>query len=115
MQRCIDQQALLERLRRDMRQRLFDASINPTFFSVEHGISARTLHAALAASGTSFMSELTGMGLDCACTLFNDKSFGSKTIEEIAALVGLANPDHFSTRFRKSFGLSPHGWRNRNK
>ncbi|MBN9530925.1 MAG: AraC family transcriptional regulator [Alphaproteobacteria bacterium] len=35
--------------------------------------------------------------------------------EEIAALVGLANPDHFSTRFRKSFGLSPHGWRNRNK
>lgn len=46
------------------------------------------------------MSELTGMGLDCACTLFNDKRFGSKTIEEIAALVGLANPDHFSTRFR---------------
>ncbi len=105
--------ALLQRLRRDMRERLFDSSITPAAFSAEHGIAARTLHAAFAATGSSFMSELIGMRLDRAGALLDDSRFNGKTIAEIAAFVGFTNPDHFSTRFRKSFGMSPTAWRDR--
>jgi AraC-like DNA-binding protein len=107
--------ALLDRLRRDMRERLFDAPMTPAVFSAEHGIAVRTLHAAFAASGTSFMNELIGLRLDRARVLLDDRGFDGKTISEIATLVGFTNADHFSARFRKSFGMSPRLWRNRNK
>ncbi|MDE1150773.1 MAG: helix-turn-helix domain-containing protein [Azospirillaceae bacterium] len=103
--------SLLNRLRMDMRDRLFDSSMAPNRFAAEHGISVRTLHATFAASGSSFMKDLLRMRLDRACTLLQDQRFTGRTIAEIAGLVGFVNADHFSSRFHKAFGVSPTVWR----
>jgi AraC family transcriptional regulator, positive regulator of tynA and feaB len=103
--------SLLDRLRRDMRARLSDSSLDTTRFAHEHGISVRTLHAAFAASGTSFISTLISMRLDRAHSLLEDRRFNNKTIAEIAHLVGFSNADHFSVRFRNAYGMPPSAFR----
>ncbi|WP_377806523.1 AraC family transcriptional regulator [Azospirillum sp. A29] len=107
------QRSLRERLRQNMRDRLFDPSLNPTSFAAEHGISVRTLHAVFTVSGNSFMRELLGMRLFQARSLLEDRRYNAKTIAEIALLVGFVNADHFTARFRKAFGVPPTEWRRR--
>jgi len=107
------QRSLRERLRQDMRDRLFDPSLNPTSFAAEHGISVRTLHAVFTVSGNSFMRELLGMRLERARSFLENRRYDTKTIAEIALLVGFVNADHFTARFRKAFGMPPTEWRKR--
>lgn len=107
------QRSLRERLRQDMRDRLFDPSLNPTSFAAEHGISVRTLHAVFTVSGNSFMRELLGMRLARARSFLEDRRYDAKTVAEIALLVGFVNADHFTARFRKAFGMPPTEWRKR--
>lgn len=104
-------QTLLERLRRDMRDRLSDSSLDTTGFAHAHGISVRTLHAVFAAAGTSFTADLISMRLERARTLLEDRRFDNTTIIEIAGLVGFSNANHFSVRFRKAYGLPPTTYR----
>jgi len=103
--------SLLERLQRDLRDRLHDPTLEPSGFARDHAISLRTLQGAFAASGSSFMAELISLRLDRARSLLEDPRFDGKTIAEIAALVGFVNADHFTARFRKAFGTPPSTYR----
>jgi len=103
--------SLLERLRRDMRDRLSDSSLDSTGFAHKHGISVRTLHVVFADAGTSFMATLMSMRLDRAHSLLEDRRFDNRTIAEIAGLVGFSNADHFSARFHKAYGMPPRAYR----
>ncbi|TWB42509.1 helix-turn-helix domain-containing protein [Nitrospirillum pindoramense] len=105
------QRATLNRLRRAMRETLHDPALTPSRFAEQQGIAKRTLHALFAAAGTSFGRELTAMRLDYARSLLRDARFSTKSITEISALAGFANPSHFSRRFLEAFALSPSVYR----
>lgn len=106
-----NRRSFLERLRRELWEQLFDPTLSPTRFAAEQGISVRTLHATFAAAGSSFMKELIVMRLSRARSLLEDRRFDSKTIGEIASLVGFMDAAHFTARFRKAFGIPPMAWR----
>lgn len=105
------QLSLLERLHRDMYDQLSDSSLNPASFAAAHGISLRTLHAIFAESGTSFMKYLMELRLEKAKTMLESKHFAGSTIAEVCFLTGFVNPEHFSTRFHKKYGISPKSYR----
>jgi AraC family transcriptional regulator of arabinose operon len=54
------------------------------------------------------MAWLERRRLETACTLLLGTA---RSIQEIAAAVGFANPFHFSTRFRRLIGRPPSAWR----
>ncbi|TWB20755.1 AraC family transcriptional regulator [Nitrospirillum amazonense] len=105
------QRMTFHRLRRAMREALHDPALTPSRFAEQQGIAKRTLHALFAAAGTSFGRELTAMRLDYARSLLCDARFSAKSITEISALAGFANPSHFSRRFLETFALSPSVYR----
>jgi AraC-like DNA-binding protein len=43
--------------------------------------------------------------------MLEDIRFNACTIAEIAQMSGFSNADHFSVRFRKSFGVPPTAYR----
>lgn len=106
-----NQRSLLDRLHRDMYDQLSDSSLNPVSFAAAHGISLRTLHAVFAESGTSFMKYLIELRLRKAKSMLESKLFSGTTIAEVAFLAGFVNPEHFSTGFRKNYGISPKSYR----
>jgi AraC-like DNA-binding protein len=62
--------------------------------------------------GQPVYGYLLGVRLSQACRLLKDTS---DSIKEIATAVGYAHPNHFSTAFRRSYGVSPAQYRVRGR
>lgn len=90
-----------------------DPHLTSDELAAELGISRRYLQTLLAASGTSFVQELTATRLDRASDMLTDPRATSLSIGEIAFRCGFLDPGYFARAFRKRFGVTPSQWRAR--
>jgi AraC-like DNA-binding protein len=76
------------------------------------GVSSRSLQERLHAAGTTFRHELNSARVRAAQALL---ATSHTKLEVIAAEVGCASIQHFSTLFRRETGESPSAWRARHR
>jgi AraC-like DNA-binding protein len=105
------QSPLIVELHRVLRPRLCE-EINLADIAREVGMSERTLQRRLREAGTSFQSELNVVRVRTAQALLMESD---TKLTSVAAEVGCASQQHFSSLFRKITGESPSAWRARNK
>lgn len=97
--------ALLERVRNVIEARLSETTFGVEAVANEVGLSARQLQRRIKAStNLSVAAYIRQMRLQRAAQLLAQKV---GTVGEISYAVGFKNADHFSTLFRKTFGLTP--------
>ncbi|WP_395857804.1 helix-turn-helix domain-containing protein [Cystobacter fuscus] len=105
------QSPLLGELHRVLRTRLCDELVLADI-AREMGMSERTLQRRLRESGTSFQSELNTVQVRTAQALLLNSD---AKLTAVAAEVGCASLQHFSSLFRKLTGESPSAWRARHR
>jgi AraC-like DNA-binding protein len=104
---------LARRVLRRIESDFADPELTPERLAAELGISRRYLQTLLAGSGTSFVQELTATRLDRASDMLSDPRAAPLSISEIAYRCGFLDPGYFARAFRKRFGCTPSGWRDR--
>jgi AraC-like DNA-binding protein len=100
----------LQALRDFLAQHLTEASLDTAARGL--GVSGRTLQQQLQEAGTTFRRELGAARIRAAKLLL---ASGDIKLAAIAAEVGCASLQHFSTLFRKQTGETPSVWRERNR
>jgi AraC-like DNA-binding protein len=75
-------------------------------------MSTRTLQRRLAEAGTSFVNELQNARVNVARRLLEETT---DSLTSIAANIGCASPQHFSSLFRKRVGITPTAFRGRSR
>ena len=101
------QRRVYQRLQHSIRQNYSTLSFSPRQCADLCGISLRSLHMIFSKCGTSFSRDLKMYRLEVAHYYINDSRYSFKSIAEIAELCGFKNAGHFSTCFRKVYGLPP--------
>ena len=81
--------------------------LSPDTVAASFDISVRHLHRLFAASNTSFMEYLIEQRLTMARRLLTDPRFHGRKISNIAADCGFSNINHFGSRFRARYGITP--------
>jgi AraC-like DNA-binding protein len=100
----------LQALRDHLAQHLTGASLANVARAL--GVSGRTLQQQLQEAGTTFRQELGAARIRVAKRML---AAGDTKLASIAAEVGCASLQHFSTLFRKQTGDTPSEWRERNR
>jgi AraC-like DNA-binding protein len=91
------------------RRHLADPNLNPARIAAEHNISLRYLYKLFAKHQLSFEQWLIGERLDGARRQLAVPD--NRPIAAVAAQWGFLDPGHFTRRFRKAHGMTPHEWR----
>jgi len=105
------QSPLIGELHRVLRPRLCE-ELNLADVAKEMGMSERTLQRRLRDTGTSFQAEFNMVQVRTAQALLLESD---AKLTSVAAEVGCASLQHFSSLFRKHTGESPSAWRARHK
>jgi AraC-like DNA-binding protein len=100
---------LIQRVLRRIERDFADHELTPERVARELGISKRYLQALLAASGTSFVQELTATRLDHAREMLTDPRACRLPVAEIAFI----DSGYFTRQFRRRFAAAPRDWRAR--
>ena len=96
---------LVERIYRTIEENINDSEFNVEALCKEVGISRTHLHRKMKEIlGTTASELIRDVRLRHACELLEK---GGVDISQIAYAVGYNNPAHFSTTFKKHFGVSP--------
>ncbi len=103
--------ALLLIVQNFIRSHLADAELTPEKIASADHMSQRTLFALFASAGLSVMDWLWSERLAHAHGLLSNASLAHVTNAEIAYASCFRNASHFSTRFKKAFGLTPTDYR----
>jgi AraC-like DNA-binding protein len=72
-----------------------------------NAISLRYLHALFRVDGTSVSSWIWGRRLERSYDMLLNSDHDARSLTEIAYRVGFNSSSHFSTRFRRKFGVRP--------
>lgn len=102
---------LLTRAQRLLQERLDVPGLAAAGVAAELGVSARTLHRALAAGATSFALELRRLRLLRAAQLLAQPRLSGVTVAELGRRCGFADASHFVREFQRQFGTTPARWR----
>ncbi|WP_170115724.1 helix-turn-helix domain-containing protein [Melittangium boletus] len=105
------QSPLIGELHRVLRPRLCE-ELNLADVAREMGMSERTLQRRLRDTGTSFQAEFNMVQVRAAQALLLESD---AKLTAVAAEVGCASLQHFSSLFRKHTGESPSAWRAKHK
>lgn len=99
----------LARAKRIIRQRLTDADLTLTAVAREADLSLGHLHSLFRdeGEGLTMREYLQSERLQRARTLLTLPSSRQRTVTEVALECGFSNASHFSTSFKKAFGISP--------
>jgi AraC-like DNA-binding protein len=73
----------------------------------QNGISLRYLHSLFAEEGTSVSNWIWGRRLERSYDMLLRSNHDAHSLTEIAYRVGFSSSSHFSTMFRRKFGLRP--------
>ena len=96
---------LMERIMKAINKNLFDSDFNVDMLTQEVGISRAQLHRKMKEmTGISTSEFIRNIRLEQAARLLKEQKVN---ITQVAYSVGFSNLAHFSTIFRKHFGLSP--------
>lgn len=100
--------ALFDRIRSYMLQNLRDSGLSPDQAAMDHKISPRYLHKIFHHHGTSFGHLLLELRLQRAHQLISSYPLGLPVnLGEVAFECGFSSQSHFSTCYKKMFGLTP--------
>jgi len=105
-----DRQALL-RARTFIADTLSDPDLDRTRVAEAAGLSVRRLNGLFHAEGTSIAGEIRTKRLETVAGRLRDPRFALLSISDIAMSCGFNNLQHFSTLFRKTFGMSARTYR----
>jgi len=72
------------------------------------GVTVRTLQRRLAQSGVTFSELATGIKINSARELLGDRS---RSIDEIASMLGYSDPANFTRAFKNRAGMTPTHYR----
>lgn len=96
---------LMERVMRVVNERLADSDFNVDALSAEVGLSRVQLHRRMKElTGLSVGEFIRNLRLQQAAKLL---AKGDISVSQVTYAVGLSNPSHFATAFKKYFGISP--------
>ena len=96
---------LMERIMKAINQNLGDSDFNVDRLSQEVGISRAQLHRKMKEmTGISPSEFIRNIRLEQAARLLREQKIN---VTQVTYIVGFANLAHFSTVFRKHFGVSP--------
>lgn len=96
---------LMERVMRVVNDRLSDSDFNVDALSAEVGLSRVQLHRRMKElTGLSVGEFIRNLRLQQAAKLLAQ---GDISVSQVTYAVGLSNPSHFATAFKKYFGVSP--------
>jgi AraC-like DNA-binding protein len=98
-------------LREQMERNFHQTSISARSVAAEMGISPRYLAMVLAHGGTSFPALLRDFRLTAAARLLLQPALKARTVSDVAAMVGIADPAYFSKLFKQRFGQTPGRYR----
>jgi AraC-like DNA-binding protein len=102
---------LIQRILRRIERDFADHELTPERVAEELGISKRYLQSLLAASGTSFVQELTATRLDHASEMLADPRARRLPVGDIAYRCGFLDAGYFARQFRRRFAATPRDWR----
>jgi len=98
---------LLAMIRNHVDVHCTDPDLPPDAVAAIFGISVRHLHRLFAASGTSFTEYVIEQRLLKARALLTDPRHRQRKISDLAADCGFRNANHFGSRFRARYGMTP--------
>ncbi|MBB2891997.1 helix-turn-helix domain-containing protein [Flexivirga oryzae] len=103
--------AVLEAVRRYVREHLTDPDLTVARMAREIGWSPRYVQAVLGQEGTTASDLIRTERLELARTRLASPAFADHSITDIANSVGYGSPSAFSSAFRGRFGGSPRDFR----
>lgn len=77
------------------------------------GITSRYVHLLLEDTGKSFTHHLLGRRLEKAALMLRDARWDHRKIADIAVEAGFTDLSYFNRAFRRKFGMTPSGMRER--
>jgi AraC-like DNA-binding protein len=98
---------LVKKIQDCVRQRCSEPEITPADVAAALSVSPEVLHRALAASHTTFTSELLGARTNLALQLLTSSSLNQLTIPEIGRLAGFTSASYFARVVRRRTGHTP--------
>ncbi|GHF79370.1 helix-turn-helix domain-containing protein [Streptomyces thermodiastaticus] len=119
--RCLDAEDTLDpqarrhalriRVLDHIRQRLADPGLTPESIAAAHHISVRHLYTLFHDQGVTVAALIRQRRLERCRRDLGDPLQSSRSVQEIAARWGFADPAHFSRAFRAAYGTSPREYR----
>jgi AraC-like DNA-binding protein len=100
------QRELLDRIKKYIRDNIGDADLSLDQVADAHHISNRTLNRLFAAEGTTAVRWLWQLRLMTSYRLLSDKQ--TNQVSTAAIECGFSNFSHFTSAFKKNFGITPH-------
>ena len=104
-------QALLERIKADLEDRLADPGLTPQAIADQHHISVRYLQVLFQQQGLTVNGWVRARRLEGASLDLAGPDAHRRSVAAVAARWGFTNSSHFSRAFREAFGMSPMQWR----
>ncbi len=98
---------LRQRITAYILENLTDPEMTPQSVAAAHDISASYLHKLFHSTGTSVNRLIIERRLSMCMERLKNPALDGLTITEIAFQSGFSNAAHFSSRFRKRYGISP--------
>lgn len=96
---------LMERIMKSVNERLYDSDFNVEALADDIGMSRVQLHRRVKEmTGITVGEFLRNLRLQQAARLLEK---GDVTISQVTYAIGMANPTHFTTTFKKYFGVTP--------
>lgn len=108
---ALPEQHVIMRVRSLIASQFGDPELDRNRVAAEIGISVRRLNSILSKQDSSIGEEIRRKRLYSVGNQLSDPRFGAQSISEIAMNCGFNNLQHFSTIFRKVFGVSPRAYR----
>jgi len=99
------QRARLRSVKAWLELHLCDANLTPETIAKANEISLRYLHMLFRLEGTSVSNWIWSRRLERSYDMLLEND--AKSLTEIAYLVGFSSSSHFSTMFRRKFGVRP--------
>jgi AraC-like DNA-binding protein len=98
-----------------IRRHLTDHSLSAARIALEHSISVRYLYTLFARRGQSLEQQILRDRLEYARVQLVQAAVSGRSIQSVAYGCGFVHAQHFSRRFRETYGLTPRQWRDRHR
>lgn len=98
---------LAGKIQRCIRDRHREASITATEIAADVGMSIRSVHRHLAASGMSMSKLLMQARVESAKSMLGNRAFRNLSVAEIGHRCGYGDASHFVKQFRRSTAMTP--------